>query len=151
MLFSTEKKVGFFFIAGLIVFGVMLELGERWNPFDKNPHYRTYLSGTTGLKSGDSVRLAGVEVGKITEIGLEREKVRVDFEVKKGTQIREDSVATLRLTNLLGGQFLGITFGTEKSPLLPPGSVVASRDVSNIDAIVDNVGTLTKDAMVFIN
>ncbi len=150
MSVSTERKVGFFFIVGLILLGVMLEMGEKWNPFTQNVHYKTYLSSTTGLKVGDGVRLAGVEVGGIKKIGLEGDKVRIDFEVKPGTAIRADSVATLRLTNLLGGQFLGLSFGTPGAPLLSPGGTVLSRDVANIDIIVDNVSELTKDAKLLI-
>ncbi len=150
MSVSIEKKVGFFFITGLILLGVMLEMGEKWNPFVKNVPYKTYLSSTTGLKVGDSVRLAGVEVGTIKKIGLEGDKVRIDFEVKPGTVIRADSVATLRLTNLLGGQFLGLSFGTPAAALLPQGSSVTSRDVANIDIIVDNVSDLTKDAKLLV-
>ena len=150
MALSTENKVGFFFIAGLVLLGVMLEMGEKWNPFSNNVPYKTYLSSTTGLKVGDSVRLAGVEVGSIRKIGLEGDKVRIDFEVKPGTAIRVDSVATLRLTNLLGGQFLGLSFGALNAPLLPEGSAVKSRDVANIDIIVDAVSDLTKDAKALV-
>ena len=150
MSVSTEKKVGLFFIVGIILLGVMLEMGEKWNPFSKNVSYKTYLASTTGLKVGDAVRLAGVEVGAIKKIDLEGDKVRIDFEVKPGTVIRTDSVATLRLTNLLGGQFLGISFGTPNAAALPEGGAVKSRDVANIDIIVDNVSELTKDAKVLV-
>src|SRR5512139_2843332 len=118
MALSTEKKVGLFFILGLILFGVMLELGGQWNPFEKAIRYNTFLTSVTGLKTGDPVRLAGVEVGKITGINVIDGKVKVDFEVKKGTKVRTDSVASLRMTNLLGGQFLGLSFGTPSAPLL---------------------------------
>ncbi|WP_298271966.1 MlaD family protein [Geobacter sp.] len=151
MALTTEKKVGIFFMAGLTLLAVMLELGERWNPFERNLHYKTYLSSTTGLKLGDPVRLAGVEVGKITKIAISDSRVRVDFEVKPGTTIKTDSVATIRLTNLLGGQFLGLSFGSPTAPVLPPGSEVKGRDIANIDVIVDNVSDLTKDAKSFIN
>ncbi len=150
-MMSIEKKVGFFFVAGLILLGVMLELGEKWNPFEKSIPYKTFLSSTTGLKLGDPVRLAGVEVGKITRIAIADSRVVVDFEVKRGTTIKTDSVATIRLTNLLGGQFLGISFGSPSAPVLPPGSAVKSREVANIDVIVDNVSDLTQDAKVLIN
>ncbi|KAF0215012.1 MAG: hypothetical protein FD174_4252 [Geobacteraceae bacterium] len=150
MALSVEKKVGFFFIFGLIVLGVMLEVGEKWNPFEKKIMYKTYLTSVTGLKVGDQVRLAGVEVGKITRITIVDSKIEIDFEVKPGTRIRSDSVATLRLTNLLGGQFLGLSFGSPTAPLLPPGGTVAGRDVANIDIIVDNVSELTKDAKTLI-
>jgi phospholipid/cholesterol/gamma-HCH transport system substrate-binding protein len=91
-----------------------------------------------------------VDVGKITTITILDEKIQIDFEVKPGTKIRTDSVAGLRLTNLLGGQFLGITFGSPNSPLLEPGGTVKGKDVANIDIIVDNVSDLTRDAKKFI-
>lgn len=151
MALTTEKKVGIFFMAGLVLLGVMLELGERWNPFEKAIRYKTFLASTTGLKVGDPVRLAGVEVGKITAIGISDSRVQVDFEVQPGTAIKADSVATIRLTNLLGGQFLGLSFGSPAAPVLPPGSEVKSHDIANIDVIVDNVSDLAKDAKSLIN
>ena len=150
MALSVEKKVGIFFVAGLIVLGVMLEIGEKWNPFDKKVSYRTYLTSITGLKVGDPVRLSGVDVGKISTITILDDKIQIDFDVKPGTKIRTDSVAGLRLTNLLGGQFLGISFGSPTAPLLEPGGTVQGKDVANIDVIVDNVSDLTKDAKKFI-
>ncbi len=150
MALSVEKKVGIFFVAGLIVLGVMLEIGEKWNPFDKKVSYRTYLTSITGLKVGDPVRLSGVDVGKISTITILDDKIQIDFDVKPGTKIRTDSVAGLRLTNLLGGQFLGISFGSPTAPLLAPGGTVQGKDVANIDVIVDNVSDLTKDAKKFI-
>jgi phospholipid/cholesterol/gamma-HCH transport system substrate-binding protein len=150
MVMSTEKKVGLFFILCLVVLAVMLEIGEQWNPFSKEVPYKTYLTSITGLKNGDSVRLAGVDVGKITDIKVLEDKIQIDFEVKKGTKIRTDTVASLRLTNLLGGQFLGLSFGTPQAALLPPGSTVKSKDVGNIDIIVDNISDLTKDAKALV-
>jgi phospholipid/cholesterol/gamma-HCH transport system substrate-binding protein len=150
MALSTEKKVGLFFIFGLILFGVMLELGGQWNPFEKSIPYNTFLTSVTGLKIGDSVRLAGVDVGKITGIDVLESKVRIDFEVKKGTQLRKDTVASLRMTNLLGGQFLGLTFGSTTAPLLPPGATVEGKDAASVDTIMTNLGDLTTDAKTLV-
>ena len=150
MAFSTEKKVGFFFIMALVVFAVMMEIGEKWNPFEKKILYKTYLSTITGLKIGDSVRLAGVDVGKITDIKVQENTVEVNFEVQRGTRIKTDSVASIRMTNLLGGQFLGISFGSPQADILPAGEVVKGKDTANIDVIVDNMGELTKDAKTLV-
>lgn len=151
MAISAERKVGLFFIIGLILLGVLLEIGEKWNPFEKNVPYKTYLTTITGLKVGDPVRLSGVDVGRITDIKVLTDKIEIDFEVKPGTRIRQDTVAGLRLTNLLGGQFLGLSFGSPNAPLLPAGGTVIGKDSANIDIIVDNVSDLTKDAKVLIN
>lgn len=148
---SLERKVGFFFLVGLIVLTVMLEVGEKWNPFERQVGYNTYLASVTGLKVGDPVRLAGVDVGRIADIKVLEDKVRIDFNVKPGTRIKTDSVASVRLTNLLGGQFLGISFGTAKAALLPPGGTVPGQDSANIDVIVDNVSELTKETKGLIS
>ena len=151
MAVSIEKKVGFFFLVGLVILGVMLEVGEKWNPFEKKTTYHTYLTSITGLKVGDPVRLAGVDVGTISRIEIVGQQIRIDFEVKPGTVLKTDSVASLRLTNLLGGQFLGLSFGSPGAPVLPPGGTVQGKDVANIDAIVDNVSDLAKDMKVLVN
>ncbi|QXE92510.1 MlaD family protein [Geomonas subterranea] len=151
MALSVEKKVGMFFVFGLIILGILLEVGEKWNPFQKNVMYRTYLTSITGLKVGDPVRLAGVDVGRITKIIVLNDKIEIDFEVKPGTRIKVDTVAGLRLTNLLGGQFLGLSFGSPNGALLPEGGTVRGKDVANIDIIVDNLSDVVKDTKVLIN
>jgi phospholipid/cholesterol/gamma-HCH transport system substrate-binding protein len=146
MAISTEKKVGLFFILGLILFGVMMELGGQWNPFDTSVPYHTFLTSVTGIKIGDSVRLAGVDVGKITGIKVLDGRVRLDFEVEKGTRLRTDSVASLRMTNLLGGQFLGVSFGTPTAPILSAGAAVQGKDTASVDTVMSTMGDLATDA-----
>ncbi len=148
---TLERKVGFFFLVSIVALSIMLEIGEKWNPFEKQSRYTTYLTSITGLKSGDPVRLAGVDVGRITDISIRGDKVRLDFKVKPGTQIKTDSTASLRLTTLLGGQFLGITLGSPEAALLPPGGTVKGKDVANIDVVVDNVSDLTRETKIFID
>ncbi len=139
MAISTEKKVGFFFLLTLCILAVMVELVEDWHPFTVQNEYQTYFDTAVGIKLGDPVRMAGVEVGKIRNISIDDSKVRVDFYVVDGTDIREDSSAEIRQTNLLGGQFLGISFGSKDSPPLAPGSAIPSTERANIDQLITNL------------
>ena len=75
-------------------------------------------------------------MGKVRQIGLEDSKVRVDFFVNGETVIRTDSVAEIRQTNLLGGQFLGLTFGSADAKELPPDSAVPSIEKTDIDQLI---------------
>jgi phospholipid/cholesterol/gamma-HCH transport system substrate-binding protein len=150
MTLTNETKVGLFFVLGIVLFSLMLEVGNRWKLFDHGIPYTTFLSASTGLKQGDAVKLAGVEVGTISRISIVDGKVRVDFEVKPGTHIKPDTLATIRMASLLGGQFLGLSFGSPGSRDLPPGSTVKSTESMTVDAIMDNVGGLTKDAKQLI-
>ncbi len=138
MALSTEKTVGIFFLVAIIALGVMIELVEDWRPFETQYAYNTRFDSAVGIKMGDPVRMAGVEVGKIKAIAIDDHQVRIDFYVTEGIRIKEDSFAEIRQTNLLGGQFLGLNFGSEESPVLPPGSTVASRERVNIDQLITN-------------
>lgn len=150
MNLTKETKVGLFFVLSIILFGTMLEIGNHWKFFDRGIPYKVYLPSSTGLKTGDSVKLSGVEVGTISKISVLEDRVLVDFEVKPGTHIKQDSQAGIRMSSMLGGQFLSITFGTPGSPDLPGGSTVKSADSVGIDVIMDNMAVLTKDAKQLI-
>ena len=94
MALSTEQKVGMLFLAALVALAVMIELVEDWHPFQKQVEYHTFFHSAVGIKAGDPVRLAGVEVGKIRNIALENHEVRIDLYVAEGTDVRQDSVAS---------------------------------------------------------
>jgi len=139
MALSTEKKVGLFFLATIFALALVIEAVEDWRPFENRSEYSAFFKAAVGINPGDSVRLAGVEVGKIMKVGIEDNKVRIDFYVVDGTRVKEDTVAMVRQTNLLGGQFLGLDFGSDQSKALPPGSAVQTREGSNIDQLITNL------------
>lgn len=139
MSLSTEQKVGLFFLFALVMLGVMIELVEDWKPFETQYDYVALFTSSVGLKAGDPVRIAGVEVGRIRKIGIENNQVRVDFYVDDKADIKTDSVASVRQTNLLGGTFLGLDFGSPDSKSLPPGSVVQTRGSSDFDQLITNL------------
>jgi len=150
MRLSQETKVGLFFVLSLVLFGGMLEVGSRWKIFDRGVPYKVFLASSTGLKVGDTVKLAGVEVGSISKISVLDDKVQVDFEVAQGTRIKQDAVVGIRMASMLGGQFLGISFGSPGSPALPAGSTLRSSDPVAVDALLENVSVLTRDARQLI-
>lgn len=139
MAVTTEQKVGLFFLVSLLVLGVMIELVEDWRPFEKQYDYRAYFKSAVGLKEGDPVRVAGVDAGKVRKIGIEDSRVRIDFFVNDANMVREDSVAEIRQTNLLGGVFLGLDFGSPDRPAIPAGGEVQTREGTSIDQLISNI------------
>jgi phospholipid/cholesterol/gamma-HCH transport system substrate-binding protein len=138
MALSVEQKVGLFFLTALILLAVMIELVEDWRPFENQYSYVAHFNSSVGLKVGDPVRIAGVDTGKVTRISIEGNHVRVDFFVNREDAVREDSLAQIRQTNMLGGVFLGLDFGSNESKVLPEGSVVRTENSTNIDQLITN-------------
>lgn len=69
--------------------------------------HQAYLAETAGLRAGDEVRVAGVKVGKVTGIELDRDRVLVTFRVK-GVRLGEESTAGVKIKTLLGKKFLSV-------------------------------------------
>jgi phospholipid/cholesterol/gamma-HCH transport system substrate-binding protein len=139
MAISVEQKVGLFFLAALILLAVMIEFVEDWRPFEDQYSYLAYFKSSVGLKVGDPVRLAGVNAGKVTKIDIEESRVRVDFFVNRADSVREDTLAQIRQTNMLGGVFLGLDFGSPGSTVLPPGGEVRTENPTNLDQLITNI------------
>ena len=139
MTLSTEKKVGIFFLASLVLLGIVIEFVEGWSPFKQKEAYHAYFERAVGIRQGDPVRLSGVAVGKIEKISIEKTMVRIDLTVQEGTEIRQDSIAEIQQTNFLGGHFLGISFGTAESPLLSPESAIPTRESVSVTELISNL------------
>jgi len=133
---KTAFKVGVFFIVGLVILLAVFEfVGEI--PFLRKEYtLKTYFKSVGELKEGNPVKLQGVEVGKVSAIRIVDGKIEVTMRIKKDVPVRTDSVATIKLTSLLGTSYINLTFGSPTSPLATPGSVLASREPADISEML---------------
>jgi phospholipid/cholesterol/gamma-HCH transport system substrate-binding protein len=95
---------------GLAVIAAMLLLAFNTDkiPLLVGRHQSAALSEAGGLKPGDDVRIAGVKVGKITSVDLEKAHVRVDFTVSRSTRLGSRTSAAVRIKTILGQKFLSL-------------------------------------------
>jgi phospholipid/cholesterol/gamma-HCH transport system substrate-binding protein len=70
--------------------------------------YYAAFSEAGGLKADDEVRIAGVRVGKVTEVGLERGHVKVQFKIKGDARFGTTTRAAIKVKTLLGAMFLSL-------------------------------------------
>ena len=70
--------------------------------------YYADFSEAGGLKSGDEVRIAGVRVGKVSDISLDGNKVKVTFKVKSDSGFGDDTGAAIKVRTLLGEMYLDL-------------------------------------------
>lgn len=89
---------GFAFLVGLF------NLLERAYPVE------AVFSDASGLRVGDDVKVAGVKVGRVTDVEVDRPSgsVRVSFVVNDGTDIRDGAGAEIALSSLLGAKHIRI-------------------------------------------
>jgi phospholipid/cholesterol/gamma-HCH transport system substrate-binding protein len=69
--------------------------------------YRADFSESAGLKPKDEVRIAGVKVGKVTDVGLEGNHVKVTFMVDQAW-VGDKTTAAIKIKTLLGQKYLAL-------------------------------------------
>ncbi|ADG98503.1 Mammalian cell entry related domain protein [Segniliparus rotundus DSM 44985] len=73
---------------------------------EKRYQVRQYVSG--GLKSGDSVRMAGVEIGQVRSVALEGDHVLVKFDINNDIRVGDQSSTEVKLLTPIGGHYLDL-------------------------------------------
>ena len=150
---SMRLRVGIFVLGLLVLFMVfVLTIGSRSRIFERRYTLHAFFGTIEGLNIGAPVRLAGVSVGTVSAItfgkDLANKKIRVtiSLDAKLQDRIREDSIATIGTTGLVGDKVLELTVGSPDKKILPAGAALASIDPPDYakllqrgDQIVDNV------------
>lgn len=96
--------------------------------------YSADFAEVGGLRGGDEVRIAGVTVGKVDDIELRGDSVRVTFRVNGGDGFGDETGAEIRIRTLLGATFLALT--PDGDGQLAEGSVIpVSRTVPPYDVV----------------
>ena len=109
---TTQFIVGIFAILGIIALAILsLSLGKI--SLFPPPGYTLYASfdNISGLKTGDQVQLAGVQIGKVTQIGLKDFRARIAMRVNDGVEIDQDAIAAIKTSGIIGDKYVSIQLG----------------------------------------
>ncbi|WP_191256104.1 MCE family protein [Amycolatopsis oliviviridis] len=86
--------------------------------------YSAEFSDAGGLRADNDVRIAGVKVGKVSEIDLEGDRVLVSFRVKDAW-VGDATSASIQIKNVLGQKYLALDPRGEA--ILDPGDAIPLR------------------------
>ncbi|NJK89827.1 MAG: outer membrane lipid asymmetry maintenance protein MlaD [Myxococcales bacterium] len=138
----NEIAVGSFVLvglAGLAYLSVSIGGLELWGPPLKTIHAR--FASVGDLKDGASVKMAGVRVGSVDNVRLERYAAEVDLHVRRDLVLPKDTIASIRTEGLLGESYV----------LLRPGGaeedLVEGDHVSQTEPAVDLIDLLVRYAL----
>lgn len=96
--------------------------------------YHAAFTEAGGLKTDDPVRIAGVRVGKVTDVGLEGDHVEVTFKVQTDDQFGPQTAAAIKVGTLLGSMYLALE--PKGSGQMQEGAQIpASRTTSPYDVV----------------
>lgn len=132
-------RLGIFLVVCLLgMFSLFAVFGQL--RFDKEQTYRAEFSNVTGLEADDFVRIAGVEVGKVTNLAIRDDStVLVEFTAQDSVVLTEGSRAVIRYDDLIGGRYLQLVEGAGGTRKLNPGDTIPlaqTEPALDLDALI---------------
>lgn len=94
-----------------------------------------------GLNKGGDVRISGIKVGTVTEQGLDPETFDavVKMSISPDIKLPVDTVASIASEGMMGGKYVRLEPGGEKTFIADGGSITNTRDFRSLE---DQVGEI---------
>ncbi|WP_205873144.1 virulence factor Mce family protein [Mycobacterium camsae] len=128
----------FLTICVLTAFVLVAVFGEV--RFAAGKTYYAEFTNVSNLRQGKLVRIAGVEVGKVTKISINPDAtVRVEFTAEDSVTLTEGTQAVIRYDNLFGDRYLALEEGPGGLAALRPGQTIPlarTKPALDLDALI---------------
>jgi phospholipid/cholesterol/gamma-HCH transport system substrate-binding protein len=138
-------KLGLFVLAGttVLVLGLYL-LGAKRELFSRTMDVSARFSDVSGLRKGNNVRYAGIDVGTVQDITIMGDTlVVVDMMIRKDAaeHIRLNATAVVASDGLMGSKLVSIVPGDGPGEALFDGCVLQTSQGLDTDAMLRTLGT----------
>ena len=135
-------KFAVFAVVCLVLLAVLgIKIGNL-SFFSSRHTYYAQLDDVTGLNAGDPVDIAGVPVGQVSSIAVQRAHALVAMSINDPVKLRSGSDVGLRWRNVIGQKDVYLYPSTRGRYLVPGSTIPLSHDVSDasVDALLNSLG-----------
>jgi phospholipid/cholesterol/gamma-HCH transport system substrate-binding protein len=150
----AELKIGLVSIFAIVMATTLIFLlsgsgGFFWQRYS----IKTMFANIAGLKEGAPVRVAGVEVGSVSELNFIGDRVEVVMEVNRGqrSRITTNSIASLGSVSLLGEAAVDITAASNGTPVPEWGYVNSGRATGTIGDVTTQASAAIEQTTALVN
>jgi len=142
---SLETNLGIFVVIVIFAAWAIVETLGGVDLFHHGYHVSALFNTAQDLKIGDSVKMAGVEIGRVEKISLDATNSKVDvlMRLHPGTVVKTDSKAVINFTGLMGQNFVSINFGTPAAPAAVEGAILATEEQPDLNAVMAKLDKAT--------
>jgi phospholipid/cholesterol/gamma-HCH transport system substrate-binding protein len=123
---------------------VVLEFAGGYDYFKRGYRLHALFKNVQELKTGDFVKMAGVQVGRVESIVLTNGLADVTMNLQRNAEVKTDSKAGLKFTGLMAQNYVAIEFGTPGGVRAEDGAylqTIEQPDLSVLMGKLDNVAT----------
>jgi phospholipid/cholesterol/gamma-HCH transport system substrate-binding protein len=145
-------RLGLFIFAALLFLGIgVFLIGSQNLAFHSKYELTARFPNVSGLDSGADVRVGGIRRGVVKSVALPRrpgDQVTVVMDLDDSTRnvIKQDSVAYIRSSGLLGDRYVEIAFGSPGAPAIKRGQVLRGEPALELSDLIKKANSLLDTA-----
>lgn len=147
---NTEAKVGAVTLAGLILLGGMIVYLSGFSFGEKGSPIKAVFGQVSGLKSGNIVRYAGVEIGKVANVRVVPEGVTAEIILNPGIKVPKGSRFTIGSDGLLGEKYINIVPPREVNGFLTPNEQVYGENPQGLDELMVSANQVLAEVQTLV-
>jgi len=142
-------KVGGFVLLGLALVAVVVFSIRNPRLFQRGYELTLRIDSANGLSPGTPVKFAGVEVGEVRAVRIERSgegaPVALTLWLPEGVELRADDRFSVGMLGVLGEKYVSILPGPRQAPPLEAGATVRGETpVSEVELVSRLSGVLAE-------
>ena len=120
----VEVGVGLFVILGALALGYLSVKLGRVELLGRGGYtVSANFPSVGGLKSGSSVEIAGVEIGRVDKIRLVNDEAEVVLWINDSIKLPDDSIASIKTKGLIGEKYIRVSPGGSDKIIKPNGRI----------------------------
>lgn len=138
MASSKETAAGIFMLIGLCCVAYLtIKLGRMEVFVTDGYPVSAIFSSVTGLRAGAEVEIAGVRVGKVMSIHLDKENpgAVVSMKIHEGIVLTDDVMASVKTSGLIGDKYISLELGGG-DPLEAGDTIFDTEPAVDIEALI---------------
>jgi phospholipid/cholesterol/gamma-HCH transport system substrate-binding protein len=135
--YLIEASVGLFMVLGFACFMfVAMRFGSQ-SIFSQEGYILTAkFQSISGLKKGSLVEIAGVKIGKVSNITLDGYRAKVEMNINDGIKIDDEAMASIRTKGIIGEKYIKLTVGASDDFLGAGDEIEETESVLDIEEMI---------------
>ena len=145
-------KLGAFVLVGLIFLLLILYMiGKNRTMFGGNYKLRARFENVQGLKSGNNVRYAGIDIGTVEKVSIINDtlmEVKMIIDNKAKFILRKNAIVSIGTDGLVGNKVVNIAASKSDSPLAEENDILPTKKPIDTDEMLRTLNKTNNDIAV---
>ena len=136
---AKNTVIGIFVVIGLVCVAYLtIKLGRMEVLGESGYTVTARFSSVAGLRTGASVEIAGVSIGRVSAIRLDTKDytAMVDLHINEGVPLSDDVMASVKTSGLIGDKYVSLSPGGSPDMLPDGGEITDTEAAMDLESIL---------------